>query len=254
MSYLRDVAQEWFEPGISGLTEEPPAWLESFLAFLNELHFNFGPFDETREAEHKLATICMKDSARISDFMVKFASLAVCCPWGGPALRYQFYNGLPARIKDELSKLDKPQSSEELQSCCQHIDTRYWERQQECACEQRQNSPKISTSNPPTSTLKSISPCSDFKKQKSVKTKDVKPTIPRVDLTGKLDSQGKLTQQEWQCCIDKNLCLFCGGSGHRTDNCPVKAVRGCAATTESSSAPVSTPVKPKESSTEKKKD
>jgi hypothetical protein len=29
-----------------------------------------------------------------------------------------------------------------------------------------------------------------------------------------LDSKGKLTQQEQQRWIDKNLCLFCGGSGH----------------------------------------
>ena len=188
MSYLHDVAQEWFEPGISGLTEEPPAWLESFPAFLNKLRFNFGPFDETREAEHKLATICMKDSARISDFMVKFASLAVCCPWGEPALRYQFYDGLHAQIKDELSKLDKPQSLGELQSCCQHINARYWERQQEHAREQRQNPPKVSTSNPPTSTLKSVPLRSNIKKQKPVKTEDVKPTILHVDLTGKLDS------------------------------------------------------------------
>jgi hypothetical protein len=26
LSYLRDVAQEWFEPGISGLTDEPLEW------------------------------------------------------------------------------------------------------------------------------------------------------------------------------------------------------------------------------------
>ena len=83
-----------------------------------------------------------------------------------------------------------------------------------------------------------------LRNKKPVKTEDVKPTIPRVDLTGKLDSQGKLMQQERQCRIDKNLCLFCGGSGHRTDNCPVKAVRGRAAISESSSAPVSTPAKP----------
>ena len=256
LSYLRDVAQEWFEPGISGLTEEPPVWLESFLAFLNELCFNFGPYDETGEAEHELATIRMKDSARISNYMVKFASLAIQCPWGDSALRYWFYDGLPARIKDELSKLDKPQTLEELQTRCQHIDARYWERQQEHAHEQQQNPPKVSAPPPTTSatTPKSFPPHSDFKKQKPVKTKDVKLTIPHVDLTGKLDSRGKLMQQERQRRIDKNLCLFCGGSGHRTDNCPVKAVRGHAAVAESSSAPVLTPAKPKESGTEKKKD
>ena len=255
LSYLQDVAQEWFEPGISGLTEEPLAWLESFLAFLNELRFNFGPYDETGEAERELATIRMKDSARISNYMVKFASLAVRCPWGDSALRYRFYDGLPAQIKDKLSKLDKPQTLEELQTHCQHINARYWEWQQERAHEQRQNPPKVSTPPPTTSatTPKSFPPCSDSKKQKPIKTEDVKPTIPRVDLTGKLDSRGKLTQQERQCQIDKNLCLFCGGSGHCTDNCPVKAVRGCAVA-ESSSAPVSTPTKSKESGMEKKKD
>ena len=256
LSYLQDVAQEWFEPGISGLTEEPPVWLESFPAFLNELRFNFGPYDETGEAERELATIRMKDSARISDYMVKFASLAVRCPWGDSALKYWFYDRLPARIKDELSKLDKPQTLEELQTRCQHIDARYWERQQERACEQRQNPPKVSAPPPTTSTTtpRSFPPRSDSKKQKPVKTEDVKPTILCVDLTGKLDSRGKLMQQEQQRWIDKNLCLFCGGSGHCTNNCPVKAVRGRAAVAETSSAPVSTPAKPKESGTEKKKD
>ena len=60
--------------------------------------------------------------------------------------------------------------------------------------------------------------------QRPTKTKETaKPTTPRVDLTGKLDSHGKLTQQERQNRIDKNLCLFCGGAGHQANNCPVKA-------------------------------
>jgi hypothetical protein len=29
LSYLRDVAQEWFEPSISGLTDEPPEWFDN---------------------------------------------------------------------------------------------------------------------------------------------------------------------------------------------------------------------------------
>jgi hypothetical protein len=29
LSYLWDVAQEWFEPGISGLTNEPPEWFDN---------------------------------------------------------------------------------------------------------------------------------------------------------------------------------------------------------------------------------
>jgi hypothetical protein len=57
-------------------------------------------------------------------------------------------------------------------------------------------------------------PHSNFCLEQKPKLKDSKPLTPCVDLSGKLDSQGKLTQQEWQHRIDKNLCLFCGGSGH----------------------------------------
>jgi Domain of unknown function (DUF4939) len=54
LSYLWDAAQEWFEPGISGLTNEPPEWFDNWEAFLNELHTNFGPYDETGDAKHEL--------------------------------------------------------------------------------------------------------------------------------------------------------------------------------------------------------
>jgi hypothetical protein len=89
-----------------------------------------------------------------------------------------------------------------------------------------------------------------FRSEQKPRLKDSKPTTLCVDLSGKLDSKGKLTQQERQHRIDKNLCLFCRGSSHRTDTCPVKSARGRAITTES----VPTPSKLKESGTSSKKD
>jgi len=253
LSYLRDVAQEWFEPGISGLTDEPPEWLDDWEAFKSELQDNFGPYDEVGDAEHELNNLRMRDNQRASDYLVRFSSLAVRCPWGDAPLRYRMYEGLPSRIKDELSKMDKPRTLSDLRARIQNIDARYWERNQERSREQRQNPPKQSTSSSttnPTTTPKTPIRSDNRSEQKSFKPKD-KPTTPRVDLSGKLDSKGKLTQQERQRRMDNNLCLFCGGSGHRTDNCPVKAARGRAATTTSS---VPLPAKPKESGTEKKKD
>jgi hypothetical protein len=136
----------------------------------------------------------------------------------------------------------------------QNIDARYWEQTQERSHEQqyRQNLPKSSTcaaSTVPSTTPKST-PHSNFCLEQKPKSKDSKLLTPRVDLSGKLDSKGKLTQQERQRRIDKNLCLFCGGSSHQTDTCPVKSIRGCAATTES----VPTLLKLKESSTSMEKD
>ena len=51
---------------------------------------------------------------------------------------------------------------------------------------------------------------------------------------------------------DKNLCMFCGGTGHQANKCPVKAcsAKGQASTTITEL----TLIKEKESGTGKKKD
>jgi hypothetical protein len=254
LSYLRDIAQEWFEPGISGLTDEPPEWFDNWEAFLDELRTNFGPYDKIGDAEHELTNLRMRDGQRASDYLVHFSGLALRCSWGEPALRYRFYEGLPPWIKDELSKSKKPRTLQVLKQKVQDIDARYWERTQERSREQqnRQNPPKSSTSSASTvpSTTPKFIPRSEFHLEQKPRPKDLKLTTPRVDLSGKLDSKGKLTQQEWQRRIDKNLCLFCGGSGHWTNTCPVKSTRGRAITTES----VPTPSKSKESGTSSKKE
>jgi Retrotransposon gag protein len=108
LSYLRDVAQEWFEPSISGLTDEPLEWFDNWEAFLDKLCTNFGPYDEIGDAEHKLTNLHMRDNQRASDYLVHFFGLALCCSWEEPALRYRFYKGLPPQIKDKLSKGKKP--------------------------------------------------------------------------------------------------------------------------------------------------
>jgi Retrotransposon gag protein len=254
LSYLWDVVQEWFEPSVSELTNEPPEWFDNWEAFLDKHHTNFGPYHETGDAEHELTNLHMRDNQCVSDYLVYFSRLALCCSWGEPALRYRFYEGLPPQIKDELSKGEKPRTLQVLKQKVQNIDARYWERAQERSREQqyRQNPPKSSTSAAsavPSTTLKPT-PCSNLRLELKPKPKDLKPATPHVDLSGKLDSKGKLTQQEWQRWIDKDLCLFCGGSSHWTDTCLVKTARGHAATTES----VPTLSKLKESSTNPKKD
>jgi Retrotransposon gag protein len=217
-TYLWDVAQEWFEPGISRLTDEPPEWSDNWKAFLDKLCTNFRPYDKTGDAKHELTNLCMRDNQRISDYLVCFSRLALRCSWGELALRYRFYEGLPPWIKDELSKGKKPRTLQVLKQKVQNIDARYWERAQECSHEQQygQNPAKSSTSAASTvlSTTLKPTPHSNFCLEQKPKPKDSKLLTLHVDLSGKLDSKGKLTQQERQRQINKNLCLFCGGSSH----------------------------------------
>ena len=103
LSYLRDVAQEWFEPGISGELDEILDWIDNWNFFVDELQTNFGPFDKVGDVEHELVNLRMKSNQQISEYLVQFKSLSSQCQWGEPALRHhlnltQRENSLPKSI------------------------------------------------------------------------------------------------------------------------------------------------------------
>ena len=63
------------------------------------------------------------------------------------------------------------------------------------------------------------------------------PSTPKLTskLALKLGKDGRLTQGERQCCMDNNLCLFCGKPGHIAKEClkaTSAAAKACAATAE----------------------
>ena len=48
------------------------------------------------------------------------------------------------------------------------------------------------------------------------------PNTPRVDLSSKLASNGKLTSDERKKHLKNNLCLYCGAGDHKLDSYPKK--------------------------------
>jgi len=253
ISYLRDVALEWFKPGLSGLTEEPPTWLEDWDAFVKELQTNFSPYDKSSDVESELVNLQMKDSQRISEYLVRFNSLAVRCSWGESALRHRFYDGLPSRLKDDVSRGDgKPKDLLGMRRKAQNSDACYWEHIQEHSREGNTNSKTTPAKTPNQSSSTSRNNSTQQQKgQSDAKTSrpavlEKTPSTMKPDLSGKLDSHGKLTAKERQYRIDNNLCLFCGKKGHRITDClsaKASTAKGRAATTT-----------PAASAPEKKKD
>ena len=73
----------------------------------------------------------MKPNQRITKYLVEFNRLATITRWDNCVFRHQFYCGLPACIKDEVSWVGKPITLPKLQALAQSIDGRYWEQEEE---------------------------------------------------------------------------------------------------------------------------
>ena len=132
ISYLKDIALAHFE---NSLIEpdllNPPDWEDDYGEFILELKTYFESPDIVGEAESKLENLSMKPNQRIAKYLIEFNHLATITRWNNRTLRHQFYCRLPARIKDEVSRVGKPITLPELQALAQSIDGRYWEREEE---------------------------------------------------------------------------------------------------------------------------
>ena len=105
-SYLKGMTLEWFEPDLlnSGDPADHPRWMDSWVHFVAELQSTFGPHDPVTDAEHQLKHLQMKDSYRVTQYIVDFNRLASQVQdYGDGALRRLFYSGLLDRLKDEIA-------------------------------------------------------------------------------------------------------------------------------------------------------
>jgi len=166
----------------------------------------------------------MCEGQHINKYVVEFQQLASQVRgWGDGALHHQFYNGLPAHIKDKISHMGKPATLLEFKTLAQTIDACYWECKGEISQER-----KSSSSNPlkPSTSDCTNSHPSGSGNHRSRQNKSAKPTsmstlaAPKApDLNTKLGKDRKLTAEECQRHFNKKLCLFCGGPRHSAWDC-----------------------------------
>src|SRR6266481_9220171 len=106
ISYLKKSMLEWFKIGV--MESDPrlaPTWCASWPEFLSEICTHFGPSNPTGTAEIKLHHLSMQYDSRISEYLVRFNTLASRVYWGDAALQFQFYDGLPERLKEKVAIL-----------------------------------------------------------------------------------------------------------------------------------------------------
>ena len=150
------------------------------------------------------------------------------------ALRHHFYNGLPDRIKDEISRVGKPTTLSDLQQLAQAINARYWERKSEVSRQTKPTSvPSVSRNSP--NTTPAASKDTKESKGKAVTTTSTSgASAKNPNLTSKLGKDGKLTTAERKHRFDNKLCMFCGLTGHMAKDClksTSRASKGCTVTT-----------------------
>ena len=130
-SYLKGMTLEWFEPDLldPGSPAQRPCWMNSWIDFIAELQKTFGPHDPVADAEHQLEHLILRDSHRVTWYIVDFNRLmSQVRDYGDGALRHLFYSGLPDCLKDKIARVGKPWTLDGLCALCQEIDARYWER------------------------------------------------------------------------------------------------------------------------------
>ena len=133
-------------------------WIDNWDLFVKELRTNFGPYDEVGDVERELVNLHMKDNQRMSEYLVRFNSLSSQSQWGEQALKHHFYNGLPSRLKDEITKgKGKPWTLSEMRQKARNADARYWEHIQEQTQEQAYKQPQQKTQQQPVASSSSSS-------------------------------------------------------------------------------------------------
>src|SRR5258707_3837477 len=100
------------------------------------------PTNPTGAVEAELQHLTMSSRAHLSEYLVRFNTLASRVEWGDAALCFQFYDSLPDQLKDQTTFLRKPNTLQELVQVTVHHDNLSWSVSMSTN-EQNNNSPPV---------------------------------------------------------------------------------------------------------------
>jgi Retrotransposon gag protein/Zinc knuckle len=218
-TYLRGSAYDWFEPTLTDYLENNPgdrkehttATFNSYIQFKTDLKKVYGSINEERTADRQIRAL--RQTTSVTEYASKFQQILSRLDWEGNAITSEFYNGLKDSVKDEISRMDRPEDLAEMIETAVRIDNRIYERQMERTRGRTAFQPRY--------------------KANSSKSKNPYPGLyPReMDLDATQHKgpkktfkprKGGLSKAQRKERMQKNLCLYCGKPGHRAKECPNK--------------------------------
>lgn len=214
-TYLRGPAFSWFAPFLEQHTHP---MLHDFDLFARSLESAFGDPDRTASAERMLVTMEQKQQPAYQ-YASEFRRIMVDTKWNEEALASMFYRGLREEVKDELCKVDKPESLAKYMEMAIRIDNRLYERRHE----RRHSEPSRQAT---TSKFHRHRPQVPHYTSPSPQPRFVSPSAPTGPEPMQLSATKvykPLTPQEKEHRRKNRLCLYCGQPNHVAQFCPAKS-------------------------------
>ena len=124
-------------------------------------------------------------------------------------------------IKNAIGQVGKPSTLTELKTLAHSINACHWE----CLCKKSHTEKSNQPNNNKSDKKPQNSNSQQSKPQKSTNTNDKSNKSPGSSTPAEsatsdaVTKDGKLTQQERQHCMTNNLCMYCGGIGHKASEC-----------------------------------
>lgn len=199
ISYLSGRAKAW----ATSEWDRKSAVCNSFPLFVKTFTQIFQTVAPGREAAKAL--VAMRQGRRsVTDYAIKFRTLAADSGWNQPALVDAFFNGLSERVKDHLTPLDLPCELDALISLASKIDKRLLQR------DAMRNRPSL------------LRPTAPF-------FRGFSPPQPSPLVSSPVDAEepmqigrAELTPEERLRRRNEGRCIYCGQLGHFLANCPVR--------------------------------
>ncbi|MGL5597224.1 MAG: DUF4939 domain-containing protein [Aeromonas sp.] len=193
ITLLTGRAREW---GVAVWNAQDPCCV-TFEAFRTEMTKLFDRSARGDEAAALLSRLLQKGSS-VTDYAIRFKTLAAACDWNPSALRARFLEGLDPAIVDELAATEPPRELDSLIDLALRVEGRLVRRRLLRLPSSRVMLPSHDSPSP-----------AGFPDDSAPEPMQ----LGRLRLTP-LQKQQRLTQ---------GLCFYCGKPDHRVAQCPLKA-------------------------------